>query len=46
MIEADVPVDQSYIDTGKWEIDIAGTIYPAKVSLSPFYDPENKNIKS
>ena len=46
MIEADVPVDQSYIDTGKWEIDIAGTIYPAKVSLSPFYDPENKKIKS
>jgi glycine cleavage system aminomethyltransferase T len=45
MIEADEPVDQNYIDAGNWEINIAGTIYPAKVSLSSFYDPENKKFK-
>ena len=30
---------------GKWEIEIAGTTYPASVSMKPMYDPENKKIK-
>lgn len=46
MIEADEHIDQAYIDAGEWEIDIAGKMYPAKVSLSSLYDPENKKIKS
>jgi glycine cleavage system aminomethyltransferase T/glycine/D-amino acid oxidase-like deaminating enzyme len=46
MIEADEPIDEDYINAGKWEIDIAGTIYPAKVSLSPLYDPGMKRIKA
>ncbi|OQY52886.1 MAG: oxidoreductase [Desulfobacteraceae bacterium 4572_89] len=46
MIEADEPIDENYINTGKWEIDIAGTIYPAQVSLKPLYDPEMKKIKA
>lgn len=46
MIEADEPVDQAYIDNGKWEINIAGKRYPAAVSLQPMYDPEMKRIKS
>jgi glycine cleavage system aminomethyltransferase T/glycine/D-amino acid oxidase-like deaminating enzyme len=45
MVEADEPVDQTYIETGKWEIDIAGSIYPAVVSLSPLYDPKMEKIK-
>lgn len=45
MIESDEAVDQAYIDAGNWEIDIAGKIYPATVSLSPLYDPEMKKIK-
>lgn len=45
MIEADEPIDQTYINEGKWEIDIAAKIYPAEVSLSPFYDPKMKKVK-
>jgi|TARA_B110000208_G_scaffold104821_1_gene130140 4-methylaminobutanoate oxidase (formaldehyde-forming) len=29
-----------------WEVDIAGTRYPATVSLRPLYDPKNERIKS
>jgi 4-methylaminobutanoate oxidase (formaldehyde-forming) len=46
MIETDEAIDQAYIDTGKWEIDIAGSVYPAIVSLSPLYDPGMEKIKS
>lgn len=46
MIEAGVPVDATYIGTGKWEIEIAGKLYPAMVSLKPLYDPEMKRIKA
>ncbi|MEJ2661173.1 MAG: FAD-dependent oxidoreductase [Desulfobacteraceae bacterium] len=46
MIEADRSVDQAYVDAGKWEIDIAGKMYPASVSLRPMYDPEMERIKA
>jgi 4-methylaminobutanoate oxidase (formaldehyde-forming) len=46
MIEADQPVDQDYIDAGEWDIDIAGTRYPAAVSLKPMYDPDMARIKA
>lgn len=39
------PIDKAFISQGKWEVDIAGVKYPAKVSLRPMYDPTNKNIK-
>jgi 4-methylaminobutanoate oxidase (formaldehyde-forming) len=45
MIEAGVPIDQAWLDTGKWEIDIAGRRYPARTSLTPMYDPEMKRIR-
>jgi len=38
-------VDKAFIDSGKWEVEIADRRYPAKVSLSPLYDPQNKRIK-
>lgn len=46
MIETEEPIDQAYIDAGKWEIDIADKMYPAIVSLSPLYDPGMEKIKS
>jgi heterotetrameric sarcosine oxidase gamma subunit len=46
MIEAGEPINAAYIKDAKWEIDIAGKIYPADVSLRPFYDPEMARIKS
>ncbi len=45
MIDAKQPLDQKWIDEGTWEIDIAGTRYPARASLRPLFDPENKRIK-
>lgn len=45
MIEADEKVDDAYVKSGEWEIDIAGKNYPAAVSLKPLYDPEMTKIK-
>jgi len=44
MIEPRVPVDDAYLNSGKWEVDIAGTRYPASVSARPFYDPKNSRL--
>ncbi|MFL6602492.1 MAG: FAD-dependent oxidoreductase [Steroidobacteraceae bacterium] len=41
MVEPKAPVDDVYLNGGKWEVDIAGTLYPAIVSARPFYDPKN-----
>ncbi len=46
MIEADVAIDQAWLDGGTWQIDIAGTKYPAVASLRPLYDPKNERIKA
>src|SRR5262249_12626336 len=45
MIEAGEPVTQAYLDDGRWEVEIAGKMYPAVASLKPLYDPEMKRIK-
>jgi len=45
MVEAGQVVDQAYLDGGKWEVEIAGRVYPAVVSIKPLYDPEMKRIK-
>ncbi|MBL8956202.1 MAG: GcvT family protein [Myxococcaceae bacterium] len=46
MIEGgNTPVDAAFIDSGRWEVEIANARYPAKVSLKPLFDPENKKIK-
>jgi 4-methylaminobutanoate oxidase (formaldehyde-forming) len=46
MIDAGEPLDQAWVDKGRWEVEIAGTRYPAAASLRPLYDPENKKIKT
>ncbi len=45
MIEADVPIDQAWLDAGTWEVDIAARRYPAVASLAPLYDPKNERVK-
>lgn len=45
MVEAHEPITQAYLDAGRWEVDVAGTRYPAKLSLRPLYDPDNAKIK-
>jgi 4-methylaminobutanoate oxidase (formaldehyde-forming) len=46
MVDAGEPITQAYLDAGKWDVDVAGTRYPAVASLKPLYDPEMKRIRS
>lgn len=39
-------IDEKFLQTGKWEVEIANKLYPAVLSLKPFFDPENKKIKA
>jgi 4-methylaminobutanoate oxidase (formaldehyde-forming) len=45
MVDAGEPVDTAYLEAGRWEVEIAGRIYPAIASLKPLYDPENRRIR-
>ncbi len=45
MIDGDEAIDQAWLDAGRWEVDIAGRMYPAIASLRPLYDPAMKRIK-
>ncbi len=40
------PLTQAWLDAGRFEIDIAGTRYPAIASLRPLYDPEGNRVKA
>jgi glycine cleavage system aminomethyltransferase T/glycine/D-amino acid oxidase-like deaminating enzyme len=44
MIEPKVPVDEAFLNSGKWQVDIAGRLFPAMVSAKPLYDPASKRI--
>jgi len=35
-----------FINSGSYEIDIAGERFPAKASLRPMYDPKNERVRS
>jgi glycine cleavage system aminomethyltransferase T len=44
--EPNVPFNKDWITAGKWEVEVGGDMYPARVSLSPMYDPTNAKIKA
>jgi 4-methylaminobutanoate oxidase (formaldehyde-forming) len=46
MVEGKAVVDDEYLGSGRWDIDIAGRRYPALVSARPLYDPQMKRIHS
>jgi 4-methylaminobutanoate oxidase (formaldehyde-forming) len=46
MVEAAAPIDAQWLAEGRWEIDIAGRLYPAVVSPRPLYDPQMRRIKA
>lgn len=46
MVDASQPIDQAWCEAGRWEVDIAGRRYPARVSLRPMYDAEMKRIRA
>jgi 4-methylaminobutanoate oxidase (formaldehyde-forming) len=45
MLHADQPIDEAYVSAGTWEVNIAGRLYPAVVSLKPLYDPGSERVK-
>ena len=45
MIEPGQTVDEAYLTSGSWEVEIAGKMYPALVSARPLYDAKNERIK-
>ena len=46
MVECAGGVSADFVTTGSWEVDIAGTRFPASASLRPMYDPDNVRIKA
>jgi len=46
MVKADQPIDSKWLEEGRWEVSVAGEIYPAEVSLQPMYDPEMERVKA
>jgi 4-methylaminobutanoate oxidase (formaldehyde-forming) len=44
-VEADEPVTKSYVDAGRWEIEIAGERFAATASTRPLYDPQLSRVK-
>jgi heterotetrameric sarcosine oxidase gamma subunit len=45
MVDADEPIDEAYLDSGHWTVQIGASVYPAVASLRPMYDPGNKRIR-
>lgn len=46
MIEGEAGIPVEVIQGGRFEIDIAGSRYPARASLRPLYDPDRLRIKN
>jgi 4-methylaminobutanoate oxidase (formaldehyde-forming) len=46
MVEAGEPVSAAYFESGTWEVEIAGKIYPAIASMKPLYDAANEKVKA
>ena len=39
------PLNEDYLQSGNWTVDIAGKQYSCRCSLSPLYDPKMQRIK-
>jgi 4-methylaminobutanoate oxidase (formaldehyde-forming) len=44
-LEPKQPVDEAYLSTGEWQVEIAGKVYPAVVSARPMYDPRAERTR-
>jgi len=46
MVEAGKPVTDDHLDSGTWEVEIAGERFPARLSRRPLYDPRSERVRS
>ena len=44
MLEPRRTVDAAWLGSGQWQVEIAGRLYPAAVSVRPLYDPTMQRI--
>ena len=44
-LEPKQTVDEAYLASGTWEVEIAGRLYPATVSARPLYEPKGEAIR-
>jgi len=45
-IASKTPLDERYLGSGEWQVDIAGRLYPAVVAARPLYDPAMARIRA
>jgi 4-methylaminobutanoate oxidase (formaldehyde-forming) len=45
-IESAQGVTSGFVESGQYEIEVAGVRYPARASLRPFYDPAGTRVRS
>jgi 4-methylaminobutanoate oxidase (formaldehyde-forming) len=45
-IENEEGVTKEYIEEAKFEINVAGELFPAKASIRPMYDPKGERVRS
>jgi 4-methylaminobutanoate oxidase (formaldehyde-forming) len=38
-------IEDDWILSGKYEINVAGKLFPIKIHLEPVYDPKSKNVR-
>jgi 4-methylaminobutanoate oxidase (formaldehyde-forming) len=46
MVDPKATVDDAFLASGEWQVEIAGKLYPATVSARPLYDPAMKRIRA
>jgi 4-methylaminobutanoate oxidase (formaldehyde-forming) len=46
LVEAETGVEKAFIESGRFEIDLAGRLYPATAHLKSPYDPKSERPKA
>jgi hypothetical protein len=39
-------LDEAWLGAGRWEVDVAGELQEASVSLQPLYDPRSERVRA
>jgi len=45
MIDAGQPIDQAYVASGEWTVQVGAAVHEATASLRPLYDPAGKRVQ-
>ncbi|GGA17440.1 GcvT family protein [Neptunicoccus cionae] len=45
-VRSDTPIDRAYVLSGEYELEVATERVPAKITLSPLFDPKMERVKA